>query len=252
MKHLIILVILLSIASAKTSGQCFLDRHNTTWFDGWISCETSMNPNATRGESHWIMYDLNEPYSLFQMHIWNTNAPEYLTNGMQEIAIDISNDGSSWTSVGEFTLPMADGTSTYEGMDLYDFGGTNARFVLITGLSNHGGDCYGLSEIRIDVTDEIVTSLKEPPVDVGCLTARITPNPVNATSQAFISSTCGTAPIFYAIQDLSGKTLKRGQINLVSEEAVLDLDEVPLVSGMYLLTLRQDQVMKRVKMVKAK
>lgn len=237
--------------SATLNAQCFLDRHNTTWFDGWISCETSMNPNAARGESHWILYDLNEPYRLFQLHIWNTNAPEYLTNGMQEIAIDISNDGANWTPVGEFTLPVADGTSTYEGLDLYDFGGTNARYVLITGLSNHGGDCYGLSEIRINVTDEIATSLREPPVDAGCLTARITPNPVDATSQAFISSTCGTAPIFYAIQDISGKTLRRGQITLVSQEATLDFSEVPLVPGMYVLALRQDQVMKRIKMVKA-
>lgn len=251
MKQLILLALILFSAFAKLSAQCFLDRHNTTWFDGWMSCETSMNPNAARGESHWILYDLNEPYRLFQLHIWNTNAPEYLTSGMQEIAIDLSNDGINWTSVGAFTLPMAGGTSTYEGIDVYDFGGASARYVLITGLSNHGGDCYGFSEIRIDVTNEIVTSLREPTADAGCLTARIFPNPVDATSRAFISSTCGTAPIFYAIQDIAGKTLKSGQINLVAEEAVLDLNEVPLVSGMYVLALRQDQVMKRVKIIKS-
>ena len=109
---------------------------------------------------------------------------------------------------------------------------------------------YPITKADLNATSTPIRTVT--PVDAGCLTARITPNPVDATSQAFISSTCGTAPIFYAIQDLSGKTIKRGQINLVSEEAVLDLDEVPLVSGMYLLTLRQDQVMKRVKMVKAK
>ena len=242
-------------AFAKLNAQCFLDRHNTTWFDGWLSCETSMNPNPARGESHWIMYDLNESYSLFKVHIWNTNAPEYLNSGMQDIAIDISQDGVNWTSVGEFQLPRADGTSTYEGIDLLDLGGTGARYVLITGLTNHGGDCFGLSEIRIDVAEEeeeVITANQDLQRAPGCLSARIFPNPVNDSSQAFISSTCGTSsPIWYDIQDLSGKTIRRGQINLLGQETTLALNNVPLVSGMYVLLLRQGDVQKRIKMVKA-
>lgn len=251
----IVVLLFVSTAFAKLHAQCFLDRHNTTWFDGWLSCETSMNPNAARGESHWIMYDLNESYGLFKVHIWNTNAPEYLNSGMQDIAMDISQDGVNWTSVGEFQLPRADGTSTYEGVDLLDLGGIGARYVLITGLTNHGGDCFGLSEIRIDVAEEeeeVITAIQDLQRTPGCLSARIFPNPVTENSQAFISSTCGTSsPIWYDIQDLSGKTIRSGQINLLGQEATLALHTVPLVSGMYVLLLRQGDVQKRIKMVKA-
>ncbi len=249
MKKAITITILFAFAYTTISAQCFLDRHNTTWFDEWISCTTSMNPNPARGESHWILYNLNYPYELHQMHIWNTNAPEYLTDGMQDIIIDISNDGLNWTEVGEFQIPMANGTSTYEGLDLYDFDGTSAQYVLITGLTNHGGSCFGLSEIRIDVTDAIVVSDKEP-VNAACLSARIFPNPVNETSKAIISNYCSNAPIYYSIQDISGKTIKDGEITPVSNEVELDLNSLPIVSGSYILSLQQLDVVRRFKIVK--
>lgn len=230
-------------------AQCFLDRHNTSWLDQWISCNTSMNPNAARGESHWILYDLNYPYELFQMHIWNINAPEYLADGMQELVIDISNDGMNWTEVGTFSVPMADGTPTYEGMDLYDFEGVNAQYVLITGLTNHGGTCFGLSEIRIDVADFIVDNDIEP-LDNDCLSAKVFPNPINATSRAMITSYCSTAPIQYSIQDISGKTIKSGEIIPVANEVELDLSTLSIVSGSYVLSLRQQDRIRRVKIVK--
>ena len=249
MKKTILIAIFFAFSCANILGQCFLDRHNTTWFDQWMSCTTSMNPNPVRGESHWILYDFNYPYELFQMHIWNVNAPEYLTNGMQGIIIDISNDGLNWTEVGEFQIPMADGTSTYEGLDLHDFEGVNAQYVLITGLTNHGGSCFGLSEIRINVAEFIVDSDEEP-LQNDCLSATIFPNPVNDASKAIISSYCSNDPIYYSIQDISGKTIKSGEITLVSNEVQLDLNSLPIVSGSYVLSLRQADLVRRFKMVK--
>ncbi len=250
MKKTIIIAILFTFTSANILAQCFLDRHNTTWYDGWISCTTSINPNPSRGESHWILYNLNYPYELFQMHIWNTNAPDYLADGMQDIVIDISNDGVNWSEVGEFQIPMADGTSTYEGLDLYDFDGTSAQYVLITGLTNHGGSCFGLSEIRIDVADEIVISDNEP-VNPACLSARIFPNPVNESSKAIISKICSNAPIYYSIQDITGKILKSGEITPVSNEVELDIGSLPIVAGTYILSLQQLDSVRKFKMIKA-
>lgn len=251
MKKIILITIAFAFITANLSAQCFLDRHNTTWFDSWISCTTSINPNPLRGESHWILYNFNYSYELFQMHIWNTNAPEYLTNGMQNIVIDISNDGVNWTEIGEFQLPIADGTSTYEGIDLYDFDGTNAQYILITGLTNHGGDCFGLSEIRIDVADEIVvvTDTEEPAIP-ACLSAQIFPNPINENSKAIISNYCSTAPIYYSIQDISGKTIKSGEIIPEANEVELDLNVLPIVAGSYVLSLQQKDVIRRFKMMK--
>lgn len=251
MKKATLIALFFAFAIGPLSAQCFLDRHNTTWYDGWLSCTPSMNPNAYRGESHWILYDLNYAYGLFQLHLWNTNAPEYLDSGMQDIAIDISNDGNSWTEVGEFQLPMADGTPTYEGTDVYDFGGINARFVLITGLSNHGGPCYGLSEIRIDVADDIVTSPMDSPLPESCLAARIFPNPANEVSKAYITATCSKDPVQYSIQELSGKTIASGQLPLLAGEALLELNDLPAAAGMYVLSVQQGSQVRRFKIVKA-
>lgn len=249
MQKAILIAIVFIFTSATLFAQCFLDRHNTTWYDGWISCTTSMNPNPARGESHWILYNLNDPYELFQMHIWNTNAPDYLADGMQDIVIDISNDGVNWSEVGAFQIPIADGTSTYEGLDLYDFDGASAQYVLITGLTNHGGSCFGLSEIRIDVADAIIVSNNEP-VNPACLTASVFPNPVNENSKAIISNICSYAPIAYSIQDVSGKTIQSGEITPTSSEVELNLNSLPIVAGSYILSLQQQGVVRRVKMMK--
>ncbi|MCB9325662.1 MAG: T9SS type A sorting domain-containing protein [Lewinellaceae bacterium] len=249
MNKSILIALFFAFAGANISAQCFLDRHNTTWFDSWISCTASMNPNPVRGESHWIMYNLNDAYELFQMHIWNANAPEYLTDGMNNIVIDISNDGVSWTEAGVFQIPMADGTSIYEGLDLFDFEGASAQYVLITGLSNHGGSCFGLSEIRIDVADAPIVGVDEP-VDPGCLSASIFPNPVTEASKAIISSHCSNATIYYSIRDISGKTIKSGEITPVSNEVELDISSLPIVAGSYILSLQQLDLVRRVKIVK--
>ncbi len=251
MKRTTLIILFFAFAIGPVSAQCFLDRHNTTWYDGWLSCTPSMNPNAVRGESHWILYDLNYAYGLFQLHLWNTNAPEYLNSGMQDIAIDISNDGVNWTEAGEFQLPMADGTPTYEGVSLHDFEGTNARYVLITGLTNHGGSCYGLSEIRINVADEIITPNTSSPVPEACLSARVFPNPVREHSRAMIQANCSTAPVFYSIADLSGKTIASGQLPVIAGEGTLELNTLPVAAGMYVLSVRQQDLVRRFKVIKA-
>lgn len=249
MQKTLFITIFFITSSISLVAQCFLDRHNTTWYDGWISCTTSINPNPARGESHWILYNFNEPYELFQMHVWNMNAPNYWADGMQDVAIDISNDGVSWTTVGEFQIPMADATSTYEGIDLFDFGGTSAQYVLITGLTNHGGSCFGLSEIRIDVTDAVIVADREP-VKPTCLSAKVFPNPVDASSKAIISNICSSSPIAYAIQDVSGKTVQSGVIRPTSSKMELNLDALSLTAGSYILSLQQQGVARRLKMVK--
>jgi hypothetical protein len=184
------------------------------------------------------------------MHLWNTNAPDYLTDGMQSIVVDISNDGVNWSEVGEFQIPMADGTSTYEGLDLYDFGGSSAQYVLITGLTNHGGTCFGLSEIRIDVADAVVVVADNEPEKPGCLSARIFPNPVDETSKAVISNICSPDPIYYSIQDISGKILKSGKIAPNSNEVELDIGSFPIPAGTYILSLQQLDLSRRFKMIK--
>jgi F5/8 type C domain-containing protein len=147
------LIVLCTLFSTGAASQCDTLRHNSTWFDGWISCEETANPNAARGNGHWILYDFNQVYTMFEMRVWNTNAPDILDYGMKNVVIDISDDGTTWTEFGQFLFPQGSGDSRYEGVDAMNFDSTNARYVLITGIDNYGGSCFGLSEVRIRARD---------------------------------------------------------------------------------------------------
>jgi hypothetical protein len=155
MKTIILLLITLTV-SIQLNGQCYPDRHNTNWYDGWISCETAPSPNSSNGDSHWILYDFNEAYELGQLHVWNTNDPANLDYGMREVSIDYSLDGTDWIHLGNYEFDQGSGKSTYEGFEGPHFEGALARYVLITGLSNYGGDCFGLSELRFAVQEATV------------------------------------------------------------------------------------------------
>lgn len=142
---------------ASTSvAQCDTLRHNGSWFEGWISCEETASPNSERGVGHWILYDFNQIYTLYEMHVWNTNAPELLNYGMQNVVIDISSDGETWTEQGSYIFPQGTGDSRYPGVDVMSFDSTAAQFVLITAIDNYGGSCYGISEVRIRARERCI------------------------------------------------------------------------------------------------
>jgi hypothetical protein len=153
MKELILVLIFLPCI---LFGQINPDRHNTSWTDTWVSCTTSLSPNILRGESHWFMMDLGYNYTLGQSKLWNYNAPENLDRGIQDYFIDYSLDGTNWTELGQYILNQTNGSGYYEGEAGPNFNQLNARYILITPISNYGGECYGLSEIKIAIESLIL------------------------------------------------------------------------------------------------
>lgn len=154
-KTLALTACFLAFTLGRIAGQVFPDRHTTNGFDSWVSCTKSANPNPARGQSHWIRYHFNSSAPLYDMIIWNLNHPEYIKDGLNRVIIDVSNNnGSTWTMVDTFTFPKAPGSGFYEGFHGPDLGGISATDLLITAVSNHGGGCYGLSEIKIFTSDQ--------------------------------------------------------------------------------------------------
>jgi len=154
MKNIFTLSFFLLLSSQVLFGQLFPDRHNTNWFDGWRSCNTSMSPNPARGDVHWIMYDLGSLYPLGDIHIWNANVPDSTDMGLNAIIIDYSKDAVEWKELGDYQLSQVPESSTfYEGDFVGAFEGRVARYVLINVASNHGGDCTSFSELRIGVAE---------------------------------------------------------------------------------------------------
>lgn len=151
MKNIIIGIICLLGSISLQAQNCNDDTHSTNPNDSWLSCQTSANPNAARGNTHWIKYDFGAAYTLTTSKIWNYNVVGQTNRGMKDIVIDYSLDGVNWTQANTFQIPQASGNSNYTGVTGPNFGGVTARYVLITAVSTWGHSCAGLSEIRIDI-----------------------------------------------------------------------------------------------------
>ena len=215
-------------------SQCFPDRHNTSNSSAWLSCVKTQNPNTERGLSHWIMYDLGEVHEIKESHFWNINDPEGLEDGVQELVLDISIDGQSWYEWGSFSIDQSDGSSFYEGTSGPDFSGTNARYLLLTPTSNYGGNCYGLSELRINIAEELISST-EAILEVDMT---LSPNPAdNQTRISFDTELSGQAIV--QIVDNLGRIVLRETIN-ISTNSTYDLMTSDYNSGIYQVSLLMD------------
>lgn len=127
--------------------------HSTHPDDSWQSCRPSPSPNPERGISHWIEYDLGQLYVLDEVRVWNYNVPGATDRGFRRVAVDYSADGTHWSEAGVFNWNEATGQIDYAGFSWTQLSGIGARFLLLTALDNHGGNCSGLSEIRFDVSE---------------------------------------------------------------------------------------------------
>jgi len=137
-----------------TESCAVTDQHSTNPKDSWLSCETSANPNPNNGIGHWIQYDLGQVYILNETHIWNYNVATQTGKGFKNVSIEYSLNGTSWTSLGNYTWAQAAGNSDYAGFEGPSFSGVTARYVLITALDNwDNGNCSGISKITFGASD---------------------------------------------------------------------------------------------------
>lgn len=242
MKKLLLILFATFIYNVVLS-QCYPDRHNTTWYDGWISCQTAPSPNPIRGNSHWLQYNLGETYVLHDFFVWNSNAPDLLDWGMQEVVVDYSMDGILWQELGTYTINQATGFNRYEGEYVTDFNNVKAKFVLITGISNYGGACYGLSEVKINVDNTV--DVKEH----DCLEATVYPNPFGSQLNLRINANCVSNIISYSIIDAMGRIiLENNTINTGETKEILSGKSIN--PGIYFVTLYNGQKTSKIKVIK--
>ncbi len=239
----IYIISLLLLSLNLVFGQCYPDRHNTTWYDGWISCQTAPSPNPIRGNSHWVQYNLGTTYVLHDFFVWNTNAPDLLDWGMQEIVVDYSVDGITWEELGTYTLNQGTGFNKYEGEFVADFNNVRANYVLITGLNNFGGACYGLSEVKINVDNTV--GLKEN----KCLKASVYPNPFGQELNLRLTESCSFSTVNYKIIDALGRTIvQENNINKGQTKQILTAKNI--LPGIYFVLLNNGKETSKIKVIK--
>ncbi len=148
---LCLLIATATVGTIEVQAQCSENTHSNTTGEGWVSCMPTANPNPARGTSHWLQYDFGEVYALSTTFFWNSNEVGETDRGLQNLVIDYSIDGVTWTEWGTYTLMEATGMNDYLGTEGPDLTGVNAQYLLITAIDNFGDSCYGIAEIRFDV-----------------------------------------------------------------------------------------------------
>ncbi|MDI6451302.1 discoidin domain-containing protein [Anaerobaca lacustris] len=125
------------------------DQHSVAAEDMWLSAAEGPQPS-------WIQYEFDTVYPLDAMWVWNYNGQfePVLGMGCKDVTVEYSEDGTAWTTQGDFEFARATAQSDYAHNTVIQFGGTTARYVRLTALSNWGGISpqYGLSEVRFFYT----------------------------------------------------------------------------------------------------
>ncbi|KXK37970.1 MAG: T9SS type A sorting domain-containing protein [Saprospiraceae bacterium] len=263
MKHIYLFILSYWVTTSLTAQEGFIpypDRHSTSLTNQWLSCKKSLNPNTLRDSSYWIMYDLGAPFELNDSKIWNFNTPERinsynnepwsltpligsLKDGMKEVAFDISIDGQTWQEVKIFEIPEASGSSYYEGVDGPDFEGVKARYLLLTGLSNHGGKCYGLGEIKVNIS-EISTTTQDL---VHAQRLSIEPNPAKDKAMLVLNGYTSSEAII-KIVDIHGRVYQSFNRLVSSEKEKISISVASFPSGLYFVQVVQNGHLSTIKM----
>jgi len=127
------------------SGLNDLDQHSNLGTDMWLS-GAGVTPA-------WIQYELDRPYKLHEMWVWNSNQiiESFIGLGVKEVVVETSLDAQAWTVIENVPqIAQASGSNDYSANTVVDFGGVMARFVRITVNSGWGMTPQnGLSEVRI-------------------------------------------------------------------------------------------------------
>lgn len=237
MKRIFLIASMGVLFQTMSWSQCFMDRHSTNFFDGWVSCEPATNPNPLRPVSHFIQYDFGKTYKLGQMQLWNSNDPSHLDRGLRDVVIDYSTNGQDWQEAGQYTFSQASGLNTYEGFEGPDLQDIEARYLLITAINNYGGNCYGLSELRIHA-EEVIISATEDVVTLECVDVTLFPNPFVNEVTVVLSPGC-SGDVRYTLYDLNGKALWNRTANLVSGQPQSVTFGRDLPAGAYRLRMEQ-------------
>tara|TARA_B100000497_G_C7650218_1_gene391139 strand:- start:147 stop:1082 length:936 start_codon:yes stop_codon:yes gene_type:complete len=146
-------LIILQFQLLSSQNEC-ITVNSSIWDVTWQSCQAKPNPNASRGNTHWILYDLGKIYDLSSTWVWNVNKSSELNSGFKNVIVEYSLDQSNWITLGTYEFEKAPGTSFYKGFKGPDFDKRKARYILLTAIDNWGAaSCYGLTEVRFNTTE---------------------------------------------------------------------------------------------------
>ena len=126
------------------SGLSADDTHSVTPEDMWLGVSEGSDPV-------WLQYGFDKVYRVYEMLIWNYNAPSALNDGLglKDVTVEYSTDGSAWNALRDVQLNEATAAPDYAANTAVNLGGVAAKYVRLLVHSNWGTTAqYGLSEVR--------------------------------------------------------------------------------------------------------
>lgn len=94
-----------------------------------------------------FIIDLKGEYPVSELVLWNYNDPEHLDYGLKEFRLKISNDCTTWKTLGTYTLEQGDGSEALEPSLVIPMNHVQAHYLQLEIRSNYGGEFVGLSEV---------------------------------------------------------------------------------------------------------
>lgn len=226
-----LIIILLSFAFGNTANEIYAQcegAHSAMDDYSWLSCQGTDNPNTTRVEEHWVLYDFGDYYFLNESYFWNYNQIDETANGISTMAVDYSIDGVDWMWWGDINLEEASGNDMYYGESGPDFDGLLVRYLLLSVVSNYGGPCYGFSEMKLDVDPGFV-GIDEP--SAQAFNFGVHPNPANDFATVQLDGRIGSEITLYSP---TGAIVSKRITTSYSTK----LDLFDLAPGVYLVEVR--------------
>jgi concanavalin A-like lectin/glucanase superfamily protein/F5/8 type C domain-containing protein len=126
------------------SGLNELGEHSTRVLEMWVG-------SPAGGEAPWLQFEFDRIYKLHEIKVWNYNVEFELVLGfgVKDMTVEYSEDGATWTTLGDVQLAQGTAKSNYTANTTIDFGGLAVKYVRLTINSGFGAiPQYGLSEVR--------------------------------------------------------------------------------------------------------
>jgi hypothetical protein len=214
-------------------SQCYPDRHNSNIENMWLSCSAKSNPNPTRNNGHWILYEFDEEKRIVELQFWNINHPDHLESGSRIISVDYRNQIGEWEHHETYTLSKGTGSGFYEGEVFTLLEHFTTGQVLLSIAENYGGQCAGLAEVKFNVLSS-TTSTED--IDEDHFEVTISPNPFDQLTTITIRG-LNEKEITYEVINALGQSTKRNVIQTSNGTAQFDIIAQSLPPGNYFLKI---------------
>ncbi|MBN8458245.1 MAG: glycosyl hydrolase [Verrucomicrobia bacterium] len=140
----------------------------------------------------WVRFDFKAAVDISSVLIWNHNQSGLTDRGFRKTRIYGSADGQSWALLA--TAELAPGGDTAQTIAVSPK--SPPKSVLIAADSNHGGSCYGLSEVKFAHVRQVAADAVPFPNSIVCRPENVYRHRADGKPGRGIALSFGGSPLY--------------------------------------------------------